>query len=434
MNLSIPLIKEIKINEECYMLKLENKKESIQITLNDNLSKKQWMKYCFFPKLVQENENWLYFVSKDKLFYYLQNILDDNCFKIYSEGEEFILTFDHFIKCGSKEEKISFSLILSIPNSDSPLENGSSLFEYIRKIDNITYLKQQELEQKIEELKIKLESEKIQILDSVNILAQKMKMYDIKIDNVSVHLERIENVESKIDRLTREMMSSFSKKEELSKLEEKIEKLSNQNKQLIKEYGKYVNIKKINKEQEEEEENEMIREAIKKSLIINSERTFINTNSKLLKFTDMCKTIEVLGGLSYKGVLIDEVIPNKGKFSYSVKIVNSKTFNILLGFGLKTEEGEEGYFYENCFMFALDNGNLFNKGVKKFNETPKVRNGSVLTVEIDMNNWTTSLYNEGQIVGQPQKFEYDKKDIFMNDLCPCVDLYSKGDIITLLTS
>jgi hypothetical protein len=58
------------------------------------------------------------------------------------------------------------------------------------------------------------------------------------------------------------------------------------------------------------------------------------------------------------------------------------------------------------------------------------KTGDIFTVVIDMDNKKTCLLKNDMMIGDVQDFGYGDKDI--GNLYPCIDMWKKGDKITIL--
>jgi hypothetical protein len=311
----------------------------------------------------------------------------------------------------------SFLLNLSDINKiNQQIEKLFGLYNSIQKISIPCF---EESLMKLEERQLRQETE---FRKTISILKMEVKSLNTN--------EELKEINVKIEFLRNKMKNDFN----FSKIDAE---MVNPPFQLYrKEESKMIDlIKKENAYKRFEDKKEEFKDCKETQISIfqNNNKTFLNPDSSLFLLSNNDKTIEKIGGCyKYRGVDINCDIPvKKGKFIYQVRIDKTEYKHINVGFGLKTESGSFGYFKSNCYMFSLYHGILCNKdSVVSCNNDANVKNGDIITVEIDFDHKTTTLKNNDYIIADKISFNYSKSEI--QNVCYLVDIYTVGDKITIL--
>lgn len=169
---------------------------------------------------------------------------------------------------------------------------------------------------------------------------------------------------------------------------------------------------------------------------INNDAKFILSNNN--------KTLELKSGNDWRGFRCDppeEIFP---RTSFSIKIENTSNnnfifpnqhpSNIIFGWCLKNANSSKGFYVSNAsFGLYLFNGNFYNRGINNDNiNSFKVRGQiwEIYSSVINIEKNTIEFYLNGSLLGYPRSIDLKKEEISL--LCPFVDLYNKGDKVTIV--
>jgi hypothetical protein len=273
----------------------------------------------------------------------------------------------------------------------------------------------------LEEIKNKIEADRSQVLDWLKILSDKCNCLEYKLENSMIKNDDFFNEINLLNQRQNESSEMIfkidSKYGQLLK-EQQIKIIAMQDK-----FYKLENVPSITRA-------DTYQIVANKRNNSNANATFIfpNTNDFRLNYDHSFQKI-LKSELEWRGVMIDYEIPNKGKFSFKLKI---ESLNAMVGFGVKTENGKNGFYRQNCFMFDLTSGKLLKKGNEVGRlKLPKLKVGNIYKIELNMENKTSCLYINETIIDKPLNFDYKESELTL--LCPCVDLYYPEEKVTLIS-
>ena len=178
-----------------------------------------------------------------------------------------------------------------------------------------------------------------------------------------------------------------------------------------------------NKRLEQEVQNLTLGAKLDIELLRFKDFTYTNNDKKVIK----------TGANGWIGIRCNRILRNYGRYHYKVKIEETDLNGyIMIGFAQNSigGTGRVSGFYSVSYssMFYLNNGQIYeNASVKKTipNFTP-VHKGDIFEVVIDCEKKSIHLFTQGNEIGfSPITFDIE-------NITPCVDLYTKGDSISLL--
>lgn len=174
-------------------------------------------------------------------------------------------------------------------------------------------------------------------------------------------------------------------------------------------------------------------EKLKKQLSIEKygqKISFEFISSTNVELSNSNKTAKKLNSTAWVGVRGNKLLDPKSKnrYHYSIKLINSKVNNIMVGFASNYAGNNGAVYYTNAaFVFYLNDGNVYNSGspLKKLT-LPKFKTGDVLDVIIDFDKSLILLYKDEVDLGFcPITIPNDHL------YTPCIDIHDVGDTVEL---
>jgi hypothetical protein len=466
--------KYVEIENSCLILNFDKGYEDrFELSLSESVGFLKWKGKFDLLRLINENNKWVAFTSNKRLSYCIEKIIENKQFDLQREGEHFIFKFSCTSKILDEEEQLEFSLLLKRTEMKDFEEKFSLINKNMLMLEKSVLELREDLQTTIQSLKATQEEQFVIFFNSLSSVEDKLSKFIMKKD---YGLE--------ISRLKKQIFTKYCKKQQIFHLDKKfneintknelavtqvkdiINKLNNEinakllyletkkekilqtkrimkgrinNKCCLKKEKKFIEISKPSENNFEivkakiSEVNNKESEIFNEGCFVNnvkSEIRFIHPDNSYFILDKFNKTIEKKGGgaFDYMGVRVDYKIPSKGKFSCKLKIEQTKYKFICFGIGPNTLNGDKGYTREKAYMFSLYSGHLFYESkIKNFNKNPNLKIGDIVTIDVDLDQETISLYNNGKECGINNMYKLMDSNISFY-----VDLLHNGDIVSLI--
>ena len=268
------------------------------------------------------------------------------------------------------------------------------------------------------------------------------KSLEIFKENMEIHLNYFSGLEKKMDQKTRflkkkirRIQKDFNKsKEENLKKNEKIRKEYEEKNSILEK-----NLKK------EDERHKKSDEMLQNIFTEVSKYTFaIETiNDGALSLSNSNTTVEKIKETGWVGSGIrcadNALMKYFDQKIFSIKIEKTRTQppNILFGFCIKTGDNTASignYATKSSFMLYLQDGTFFSRwSPSEYIQNDLLQqefNNQTLTSSLNIVKKTIKFYLNGKLLA-PEK-EIDLKPEEAELMCPCLDIYHKGDKVSLV--
>jgi len=187
-------------------------------------------------------------------------------------------------------------------------------------------------------------------------------------------------------------------------------------------------------EQQKIEEHQKPEPIFKKNLY-----TFdIETNkNKCFELTNGNTTLEKISrGEDWDGILCNND-NSSDKKTFSIKIENTLSGDIMIGFCMKTaDHSNNDNYYDTplSFMLSLEDGLFFSQSSPSYYHIPNFQsatNNQIYTATLDIKKKNIRFYLDGQPLGiAAKKINLRNEETYL--MCPCIDLYENNDKVSLV--
>ena len=166
-----------------------------------------------------------------------------------------------------------------------------------------------------------------------------------------------------------------------------------------------------------------------------------NIKKEDLAFSNFNTTVERLIQTGWSGLRCTEISllrKSLKKITFSIKIESCLYFNIFFGFFVKTEDAtgaDKGYYTTKfSFMLNLNDGKFYSRSSSSnYIETDlkgPAKNKQIFSASLDINKKTVRFYLDGKPLRDAKEIDLKPEEAEL--MCPCVDLGSQGDIVSLV--
>jgi hypothetical protein len=422
---------------------IKNIDESFSMQITEKEGIQRWKGKFDLISLKEDNTSWGYFHNNKRLSTCIENIFDNNLFNIEKSGVNYLLNFVSSFRIMNEEDTIRFTLLLKkeeigyfekkvISLSLNMLKMEKTNEEKYKEFNSsITLMKDKHEVQinklntcilKIEESNMKNQKELIKTFDEMKQKNEKpvKKLFKkiLKLTN-SINLsqknqsdilnEKLDNIESKLEDFVkkeehaqeieqlREVMQ-IRKTEEFAKLNEKIDHLLKQKEMFLATLKEGLNQFEDFHKIDNKNSIEMIDCQTLKGHFFSS--------SKNLSFTNFNKTVEkVVYYSGFDEIDIDVKIPIKGRFSIKFRVDFVNSFYMGIGIAYGQGQRRKNYYY------TLRDGKLrLGREVLYENNNPNVKNGDLITLQIDLDQKEIFLYNNEIICANNNKINFSDNE------------------------
>jgi hypothetical protein len=333
------------------------------------------------------------FLNEERFFEYIVYCVESKEFEMKIKEDSLNLEFTFESGIGKFIEKIKFNINLEKHTGDVK-ENLSEVASYVKNLENQYESFKNSIEVKFADLEEKLSINIKKFMDEVII---KNKAHEDEIKNNFKNF--VENEKTKLDIKRLDIVN------EIKLHSVKLNSVNYSNSSL---FG-FQQVTKIYPK-------------------------FIDPGNQKVSLSNENRTIEKLINTSWTGVRCEEIPSIPGIYQFSIQI--DKTDNncyIMLGFCLNTHNGAAGYYNGNCLgNFYLTNGYVYSPSISAVpaNNFRGV-NGIIVSATIDTNLKIIYFSMNGFLITVPRTFRLNDGDI--SKICPCVDIYTLGDKVSLIT-
>ena len=192
---------------------------------------------------------------------------------------------------------------------------------------------------------------------------------------------------------------------------------------------KFENQKKLNNEIKE------FNEKFNKNMINDNYSFCPKNNDGNFKLSNLNRTLEKTSGVgATRGFHCENLLKFSDKLMFSIKIERTMDKgNIMIGFCLKAANNAFGYHKTKpSFMLYLSDGHFYNsKNHFPYNNANpfQAKVNQIYTSILDMKKKSVEFLLNGKSLGAARIINLQNEEIPL--LCPCVDLYYKGDKISI---
>jgi hypothetical protein len=465
---SVSFSKEIYLNGENYILELINLDDHFTIRLLNKLRYKGWSEDFYFDYYNSVDDKWRFFFDIKTLIASVKEIIENNSFTIVIKDDIMYFSFVYtFFRIAGSENKLDYSILLKPFEMDNE-EKFEILFDSFNKIEETLENQKLLCDSKIQDFQNqlvivqdkKLNELKNYFINEVGYFKDEYKKTKWSLEELSKRLSYLNNsFEDSLESKMKNVSSIYQG--ELNEIDTIYKKEVNSLKLYLFEINRKIDNLKINDLKNElkaeidhlnYEENAMklSLEELKKNfrddtyilkLIVDKNKKKLNKiapiefigynpNQKEFNLSNNNRTIKRVNGNSdWCGMMIDDNIPMKGIYSFKVRIDKTNS-NIMVGFGLKTADGSQGY-YRNSYMFYLNDSHFtFCNTLLPEEKKPSIKIGDTISVIIELNKTTVvRLEKNCSLLTGPISLELDERDL--ENMFPCIDL-TQDNIITIL--
>jgi len=329
------------------------------------------------------------FLSEERFFEYIVYCIESKEFEMKVESGKLKLQFTFETGRGRFVEKINFEIIFDQLTGDVK-ENLSDMASYVKKIENQYDSFKNSIEVKFADLEEKMN---LNIKNFMDQMIEKNKKHQ---EEITIDIKNfIINEQRKLDIKRLDISNEFSLN-------------SNQ--------VRYFNNFSFG--------GQPFTQIYPK---------FLNPNSDKISVLNDNRTIEKLQNTAWQGVRCEEISSIPGIYQFSIRI--DKTDNncyIMFGYCLNTQNGANGYYNGNCLAnFNLNNGQIYCPSIAVIAANNfKGLTGMIISATIDTYMKVIYFHINGFPLAAPRSIRLNDEDI--SKICPCVDIYTLGDKVSIV--
>jgi hypothetical protein len=377
--------KEVCQDETIYELEFIGYDFFFVVKITEKYGYLQWQCKCELDFLKNEDPYWGNFKTYNNLLLVLNRVFENNLFSFILRENECTISFNSEFIIADKIFHHFFSIYLKKEEEDDISQNKMGKIFQI-----LTYISKNFIENSVFS----------NFISKFEALQNKVNDLDIKVE------ENIDYTKFLNEKINKSAVDVLYKEKDMEMITNNICKLKGSVHEIENTLSEYLG-----------------------DTMCNSTISYLYSLNILVNKVN--NSFEKVKGRKYSGVMINHQIPDKGTFSYKFKIEKTQNSEIMIGLGLKNEDGSSGFFRKNCHMFSLEDSrmiffrnNLSTEGLAP----PKGKQGDVFTLIIDMSKKEIILLkNNEECLGI---FELDYEGADLLNLYPCIDLKDEGDRVS----